>query len=167
MYGKYENMKWREEEENSLNRALCCYGKTELGELACLKQDWQCLCCAPENNQIANRKLIHQRRDREREQRDNQERNQKTRTEKALKGVSLRREQPTVLKFRQHGVQERWTWKWETLKYLHGRSGQINFILNDHSLERNLSENSKQFQQGFFFWGLAESLKYSSRNSER
>lgn len=98
MYGKYENMKWREEEENSLNRALCCYGKTKLGELACLKQDWQCLCCTAENNQIANRKLIHQRRNQEREQRDNQERNRKTRTEKALKGVSLRREQPTVLK---------------------------------------------------------------------
>lgn len=50
------------------------------------------------NNQIENRKLIHQRRDQAREQRYNQERDQKMRTEKALKGVSLRREQPTVLK---------------------------------------------------------------------
>ena len=50
------------------------------------------------NNQIDNRNLIHQRRDQEREQRDNQERNRKMRTEKALKGVSLRREQPKGLK---------------------------------------------------------------------
>lgn len=50
------------------------------------------------NNQIENRKLIHQRRDQEKEQRDNQEKDQKMRTEKALKGVSLRREKPTVLK---------------------------------------------------------------------
>ena len=48
MCGIYENMQWGEEEENRLSRALCCYGKTELWELACLKQDWQCLCCTAE-----------------------------------------------------------------------------------------------------------------------
>lgn len=41
-------MKWGEEKENSLSRALCSYGKIELWEVACLMQDWQCLCCTAE-----------------------------------------------------------------------------------------------------------------------
>lgn len=50
------------------------------------------------NNQIYNRRLIHQRRDCKREQRDNQERNREMRTEKALKDLFLRAAQTTMLK---------------------------------------------------------------------
>lgn len=50
------------------------------------------------NNQIYNRKLIHQRISWKGEQRDNQERNGEMRTEKALKDLFLRAAQTTILK---------------------------------------------------------------------
>lgn len=85
------------------------------------------------NNHIGNTKLIPEKRDQERKQRDNKDRNWTLRNEINFEECVFKERETNRVEIQQR-VQERWTQKQEAGEYLHGKSEQINLILNEHSL---------------------------------